>query len=76
MRIMCDKPGKLNLDVSTKSILRFNNIATGNDELTMKGKAPAHVDPSYHNKNPVPVIYDDTTGCNGMRFENDFESDK
>ena len=69
MRIMCDKPGKLNLDVSTKSILRFNNIATGNDELTMKGKAPAHVDPSYHNKNPVPVIYDDTTGCNGMRFE-------
>jgi alpha-L-fucosidase 2 len=35
----------------------------------MKGKAPAHVDPSYHKKNKEPVIFDDTTGCNGMRYE-------
>ena len=35
----------------------------------MKGKAPAHVDPSYYNKHKEPVIYDDTSDCNGMRFQ-------
>ncbi len=42
----------------------------GNNELIVSGKAPAHVNPSYYNpKGSIPIIYDDTTGCNGMRFQ-------
>jgi alpha-L-fucosidase 2 len=35
----------------------------------MRGKAPAHVDPSYYKANPEPVVYDDPSHCRGMRFE-------
>ncbi|MES1221115.1 MAG: glycoside hydrolase family 95 protein [Bacteroidota bacterium] len=69
VRITSDKPRQINLSVSTKSVLRYQNIASGGDELTMKGKAPAHADPSYFNENKEPVTYVDATGCNGMRYE-------
>ena len=35
----------------------------------MKGKAPAHVDPSYHHVHKVPVVYEDSNSCDGMRWE-------
>ena len=36
----------------------------------MQGKAPAQVDPNYYSpKDREHVIYDDTTGCKGMRFQ-------
>ncbi len=60
---------QLNLLVSAKSLMHYQNIVGGTDQLVLKGKAPAHIDPSYYNGHPQPVIYDDTTGCNGMRFE-------
>jgi len=71
IRLMADKPKQLNFTVSTKSLLHYQNLVNGNDELIMKGKAPSHVDPSYYNKNNIPVVWDDTTGnnCSGMRFE-------
>jgi alpha-L-fucosidase 2 len=48
--------------------LQHHNEVGGKDELRVVGKAPAHADPSYHS-GPVPIIYQDVDGCNGMRFE-------
>lgn len=62
--------GALNFTVSAGSQLRHKLHANGNNELLVSGKAPAHVDPSYYNRRDVnPVIYEDATGCNGMRFQ-------
>jgi alpha-L-fucosidase 2 len=71
IRLVADKPKQLNFTVSTKSILHYELSVKGNNELIMKGRAPSHVDPSYFNKNKIPVIWDDTTGnnCSGMRYE-------
>jgi alpha-L-fucosidase 2 len=69
IRIRSDKPRRVNLVAGLNSLLHYRNGAARPDELTLKGKAPAHVDPSYYNDNKEPVIYSDTTGCNGMRFQ-------
>jgi alpha-L-fucosidase 2 len=67
IRISADKAKQLNINVVTKSQLKYN-IETVNDILVLKGKAPVHVEPSYHDKQPS-VVYADTAGCRGMRFE-------
>ena len=70
IRLTSDKPEQLNFSASAKSILHYQNIAAANDELVMKGKAPAHVDPSYYNEaGRQPVIFSDTAQCYGMRFQ-------
>ena len=69
VRITADKPGKINVLVNSKSILRYTTTAVGNNALVMKGKAPAHVDPNYQNKQREPVVYEDTASCRGMRYE-------
>jgi alpha-L-fucosidase 2 len=69
-RITCGKAGGLTLDISARSQLRFQVITNGNSELVVNGKAPSHADPSYYNpKDREHVIYDDPSGCNGMRFQ-------
>jgi alpha-L-fucosidase 2 len=67
MRLRANKAGALNFDATTNSLLKYQNTVDS-DEFVMKGKAPAHVDPSYLNSKS-PVIYEDTAGCNGMRFQ-------
>lgn len=71
IRLTASKPGQLNFFVTTKSLLHYNHSANGSNELVMKGKAPAHADPSYFNKNKTPVLWEDTSGnhCSGMRYE-------
>jgi alpha-L-fucosidase 2 len=69
LRISSSNAKKINLLLSASSLLHFTNFPVGKDAIKMKGKAPAHDDPSYHNINKEPVYYTDTTGCNGMRFE-------
>ncbi len=69
MRFSAGKPRRLNLTVSAGSILQHHYEASGTHEFSMRGKAPAHVDPNYLNTNKEPVIYDDTASCRGMRFE-------
>ena len=69
VKITSSKPSQLNLHINANSLLHYTNIPASDNELVMKGKAPAHVDPSYYNKNANPVIYEDTSGCNGMRYE-------
>ena len=71
IRLASSKPKQINLVVSVKSLLHYQNFVNGKNELIMKGKAPSHVDPSYDNRNKNPVAADDSTGknCNGMRYE-------
>lgn len=71
IRVTANKSKQLNFTVSAKSILHYRMEVNGKNELVMKGKAPAHADPSYYNKNKIPVIWEDTTGtnCSGMRYE-------
>ena len=68
VRLTANKPRQLNIIVGTKSILPNNRSIISNNEIILKGKAPAHADPSYFNANKEPVIYNDTAGCRGMRF--------
>ena len=69
IRLTSMNPGGLNFLVTSKSLLNFKMEAPADDELVMKGKAPAHVDPSYYTVHKEPVVYEDTSGCNGMRFQ-------
>jgi alpha-L-fucosidase 2 len=63
-------PGSLNLNIRASSQLRYRLSAVGKKELQVSGKAPAKVDPSYFNpKGREPIVYDDASGCNGMRFQ-------
>jgi len=68
IRLTASQKNKLSVTLNASSQLRFiKSISDG--DLYIKGKAPAHTDPSYINYNKEPIIYDDATGCNGMRFE-------
>jgi alpha-L-fucosidase 2 len=67
IRVSADKAKQLNISLVIKSQLKYY-IETAKDVLVLKGKAPAHVEPSYYDKQPS-IVYDDTAGCRGMRFE-------
>ena len=41
----------------------------GRDTLVLRGRAPAHVDPSYLQRRQHPIRYDDGAGPEGMTFE-------
>lgn len=70
IRITADRKSVLSFDVLAKSQLRYRLSVSGNNELLVNGKAPSHVDPSYYNpKGREHIVYEDTTGCNGMRFQ-------
>ncbi len=69
IKISASAAYKINATVSTTSQIHFQDEILGNDLIALKGKAPAHADPSYFNQNKEPIIYDDPGGCKGMRFE-------
>ncbi|MEP6914903.1 MAG: glycoside hydrolase family 95 protein, partial [Acidobacteriota bacterium] len=62
VHLSADRPGALSFVARLDSQLRYRTEAEG-AVLTLAGKAPAHVDPSYNN-GPGPVIYDDREGMN------------
>ncbi len=68
IRISADKRKQLSIDLSVSSQLKYH-LEAGNAVLALKGKAPAHVEPSYYNPKRELVVYNDTAGCRGMRFE-------
>lgn len=68
IKLHSSKPGMLNAVISTSSIAHYTNAVVSNSQLALNGKAPAHADPNYVSK-PEPVIYEDPSGCNGMRFQ-------
>jgi alpha-L-fucosidase 2 len=68
VRLSADRPRQLNLELEAASQLRSDVTPAGN-ALVLQGKAPAHVDPNYVKYNAEPIVYEDSTGCKGMRFE-------
>lgn len=68
IRLTASKPGSISVTTATSSQLP-NSMSDKDGMLMLKGKAPAHADPSYINYNKEPIIYTDTEGCRGMRFE-------
>ncbi|MEZ0538130.1 glycoside hydrolase family 95 protein [Fibrella arboris] len=69
IRLTANKKGALNFTAVTRSPHPMSKTVPGRDELVMRGKAPAHSDPNYVNYNKQAVIYTDSTGCKGMRFD-------
>ncbi|WP_221391185.1 glycosyl hydrolase family 95 catalytic domain-containing protein [Dyadobacter sp. NIV53] len=69
IRISASQPKLLNFTVSGTSQLKYT-IQIANREFLVNGKAPAHINPTYYNPTGQdPVIYEDTTGCYGARFQ-------
>jgi len=69
IKLAADRQGQLNCRVRAASPLQHHPVVTGKQELSLKGRAPAQVDPNYVNYNREPIIYKDVSGCKGMRFE-------
>jgi alpha-L-fucosidase 2 len=67
IRLSSSKKEALNFTVETSSQL-VHTIASSGKLLTMQGKAPSHVDPSYQQSGELPVVYSDPQNCRGMRF--------
>jgi len=68
VRLTCDQPGKISLGLSADSPLRYASETTGGQTLVMRGRAPAHVDPSYLSSKD-PIRYDDGPRPEGMTFD-------
>ena len=70
LRIKASRKGALNLSFYSSSLLKHSISSKDNNQLIVSGKAPANVNPSYYNPKGKPaIVYEDTTGCNGMRFQ-------
>ncbi|WP_431214238.1 glycoside hydrolase family 95 protein [Puia sp. P3] len=57
--------GAISLRLGASSLLR-NSHAAKDSVWTMRGKAPAHVDPSYVDYTKQPIVDDDVDSCHGM----------
>jgi len=68
MRLSADAPHRISLIATTRSQLRARTAGM-DGMLTLQGRAPTQVDPSYFNVNNEPVVYDPDDTCKGMRFE-------
>ncbi len=69
IRLTASEKGALNFEIRTANSLYANVDVVSANELIVRGKAPSHVDPSYLQTMEIPVVYNDPTGCRGMRFE-------
>lgn len=70
VRLTAGKKQSLTLDLGLRSLLPHQVGFPRNNEMVMNGKAPARVDPSYYNpKGRQSIVYQDTEGGNGMRFQ-------
>lgn len=70
VRIQASKKGSISLDISANSLLKNKMSIMGKNEIILSGKAPANVNPVYYNpQGREGITYEDTSGCNGMRFQ-------
>ena len=68
IHLTADKANSLNFKIGMKSLLR-NQIATiSANQIAIRGKAPAHLQPNYV-QSANPITLEDSAGCKGMRFE-------
>ena len=69
IRLTASQPKALNFFISASSPLYYSTELISDNEIALHGKAPSHTDPSYMQTMEQPVVYNDPTGCRGMRFE-------
>ena len=69
VRLTCDRPGRLTFKATLTSLLRSAPLADGAGTLVLRGKAPAHTDPSYVRNTPEPIRYEDGPQAEGMTFD-------
>jgi alpha-L-fucosidase 2 len=69
IRLTASQKGALNFTVSTQSQLFAKQELISSNEIALRGRAPVHTDPSYMSTMEIPVVYNDPTGCRGMRFD-------
>lgn len=67
MRLTCSEQAGLSFETVLTSVLHARFIASDNS-LVLRGRCPAHVEPSYA-ESPLPVIWEDQSDGKGMRFE-------
>ena len=67
MRLSASQPGKISFLLNLGSKIRHKITAKGSQAIEFTAQAPAQVDPNYVTYNTNPVIYGDSTDCNGMR---------
>ncbi|MCC5834567.1 MAG: glycoside hydrolase family 95 protein [Opitutales bacterium] len=68
LRLSSDQEGQITFSMSANSLLRHESRAESDHTLTLKGKAPSHVEPSYR-RAENPIRYDDSETGEGMTFE-------
>jgi len=68
MRLTASQANALNVSLRVNSQLS-GRVTVSDNQITMNGRAPSHVDPSYLETMELPVIYNDPQDCRGMRFE-------
>lgn len=66
IKLSASKPGALNFSVDVFHELLYQKNTTANNELVLRGKARITND---ERRNPKPLIYEDSNGCDGMRFQ-------
>lgn len=66
IKLTASKPGALNFLVDVFHELRYTKSISANNELVLKGKARITND---ERRNQKPLIYEDSAGCDGMRFQ-------
>ena len=69
VRLTSSQPKALHFIISASSPLYYSTELINDTEIALHGKAPSHTDPSYMQTMEQPVVYNDPTGCRGMRFE-------
>ena len=69
VRLTCDQPGRISLRAALSSLVRSASAAAGADTLALRGKAPAHSDPSYVKTAKEPIVYGEGPDAEGMTFD-------
>lgn len=69
IRLTASQKGSLNFTAAPLSQHPAARTVLGNNELAIRGKAPSFSEPNYINYTNPPVVYGDTAGCKGMRFD-------
>lgn len=66
IRLKANKAKTLNFTVDVSHDLQYTKTVTTDKNLVLKGKARINND---ERRNPKPVIFTDSLGCDGMRFQ-------
>ncbi len=61
VRLTCSQPGNLSFTAKLSSLLQYETDVEG-ERLILKGKCPAHVEPSYRGNMPNVIVYNDHEG--------------